>query len=381
MSSKPRKKLILAIIIPLIIIAGLCTWYFAYLTNPYVVTRAALADWIANRDNSGSYDLTIKDQSDNHTNVRASIKGSFSYLASGRQSGDISFITSDDKRSLDLGKLSFVNSSEALIFKWEPSSSLKQSVAGLDNIGNQWAKIDMTKSSADLSTDSTDTASTTGAANADSGQQTQQQVKSGQRCLQIGTDELDSRSNQEQLINALLDTNFLTITSGNSDQAGHSYNIKLDSNHYGDFIRRFVDTNYAQAIINCSNKGQPTDKNNSLTSDESIKAVVSKLNQINPSVTIWIKGLFNRQLSKINVSANIGSAGKTNINADISFANKAPTINTPESQPIEQVMQDNQQAISNLTGLFLVQLLSSNSSQLNFSGANQSTTASEVTSN
>ena len=324
----PRKKSplkwILIIGIPLLLIICLLVWYFAIFNNKYNVVRSALYNAMSNRDNSIDYKIAIQSSSDD-SDLRVDLDGSANYLARGDVSGDMSLSMTNSGSSADIGKLSFAGDGDNIYLKIALSDLLAGQGLDLSSYGldDQWIRI-----SAD------DLSSATSATDSDGNSVDPDKVM---QCMQEGANELDNRASQQQIVDALLDTDFLVIGDAASDEDGRFYQISLDSTHYRDFAERLRSSNYMSAMTNCFND------NNIAIDDElddsEIEYAEEQIDQMNPEVRLWVSGLFDRQIAKISASVD---SDDTNISATITFANQAPTVDMPsDSQTFEEIVQNN----------------------------------------
>lgn len=360
-AKKSPLKLILAIAIPVVVLlGGFLIWYFAFFNNNYVVIRDALNDLMANRDDS--INLDINAESDGS---KVQIGGTFNTLSSGKYSGDLSLKASGNGQSMNFGKLSFATNSTDFYIKLEPSDTLKQLGVDLTSISNQWIKFtqdDAKQNGLTSLVNPTAASSHLLSANAmtTSGSTATTSTTSDSidpQCMQSGVSELDNKASRSQIISALIDTHFLAVDRSGSDKDGRIYQVKLDSSHYGDFIKKFVTTNYWQTISKCMDtKGSSLDEQQkAMTSDDAIKEVAEQLDKTDLGIKLWTRGAFDHRLAKVeyNLSSN-DNGTKTSATITMKLSRKAPKVDMPSgAKSFDQLTKENPQLMTSIASLFM----------------------------
>ena len=299
-------KWILIIGIPVIILIGVLVWYLAVFNNKYNIVRSALYSMMGQRDNSLAYDLAV---SADGTNL--GLAGTMKYLADSTASGDISINMTSSDASIDVGQISFASNSDNLYLKLSPSEALTQFGIDLSSTGlaDQWIEI----SADDLESSSM----TSSSSSAD--------VDSVMQCYQSAGNLMNDRANQQQIVDALLDTDFLVIGNSGKDDHGTFYEISLNGANFAAFYHRLIGSNAVQSVTSCL-----ADKGFDVDTDLELANTGDEIDKINPTIKFWIQGAFTRQLTRVQVDMNVASTSDdASISLTIDLDNQTPTIEMP----------------------------------------------------
>ena len=319
---KSPLKWILIIGIPVIILIGVLVWYLAVFNNKYNIVRSALYSMMGQRDNSLAYDLAV---SADGTNL--GLAGTMKYLADSTASGDISINMTSNDASIDVGQISFASNSDNLYLKLSPSEALTQFGIDLSSTGltDQWIEI----SADDLESSSM----TSSSSSAD--------VDSVMQCYQSAGDLMNDRANQQQIVDALLDTDFLVIGNSGKDDHGTFYEISLNGANFAAFYHRLIDSNAVQSVTSClADKGFDVDTD---LSDDELADTGDEIDKINPTIKFWIQGAFTRQLTRVQVDMNVASTSDdASISLTIDLDNQTPTIEMPtDTMTLQEIVEQN----------------------------------------
>ena len=312
---KSPLKWILIIGIPVIILIGVLVWYLAVFNNKYNVVRSALYSMMGQRDNSLAYDLAVSADGAN-----LGLAGTMKYLADSTASGDISINMTSSDASIDVGQISFASNSDNLYLKLSPSEALAQFGIDLSSTGldDQWIESSsMTSSSSSADIDSV------------------------MQCYQSASDLMNDRANQQQIVDALLDTDFLVIGNSGKDDHGTFYEISLNGANFAAFYHRLVDSNAVQSISSClADKGFDVDTD---LSDDELADTGDEIDKINPTIKFWIQGTFTRQLTRVQVDMNVASTSDdASISLTIDLDNQTPTIEMPtDAMTLQEIVEQN----------------------------------------
>lgn len=319
---KSPLKWILIIGIPVIILIGVLVWYLAVFNNKYNVVRSALYSMMEQRDNSLAYDLAVSADGAN-----LGLAGTMKYLADSTASGDISINMTSSDASIDVGQISFASNSDNLYLKLSPSEALAQFGIDLSSTGltDQWIEI----SADDLESSSM----TSSSSSAD--------VDSVMQCYQSAGDLMNDRANQQQIVDALLDTDFLVIGNSGKDNHGTFYEINLNGANFAAFYHRLIDSNAVQSVTSClADKGFDVDTD---LSDDELADTGDEIDKINPTIKFWIQGAFTRQLTRVQVDMNVASTSDdASISLTIDLDNQTPTIEMPtDAMTLQEIVEQN----------------------------------------
>ena len=356
---KSPLKWILIIGIPLIIIIGIMIWYLAVFNNKYNVVRNALYSIMGQRDNSLAYNLAI-----NNDEANIGLAGTMKYLADSTASGDISINMTSSDASIDVGQISFASNSDNLYLKLSPSEALAQFGIDLSSTGltDQWIEI----SADDLESSSM----TSGSSSAD--------VDSVMQCYQSAGSLMNDRANQQQIVDALLDTDFLVIGNSGKDDHGTFYEINLNGANFAAFYNRLMDSNYMQSTLSClADNGIDADTD---LDDGQLSDIGADIDKINPSIKFWIKGTFSRQLTRVQANMNVATTSDdVTASMTIDFDNQTPTIEMPaDAMTLQEIVEQNPTGIMQLLMLNPATIGNSSSSSNTGSLMQQTDTGSNV---
>lgn len=327
---KSPLKWILIIGIPLIVIIGIMIWYLAVFNNKYNVVRNALYSIMGQRDNSLAYNLAISSDDAN-----AKLAGTMKYLANGTTSGDISIEFEGGGASLDVGQISFASNNDSVYLRLDPSEALAQLGIDLTSTGlaNQWIEINAdsleTSSSSLSSNDSAD-------------------IDKATQCIQNAQDLMNNRANQQQIVDALLDTDFLVVGNSGKDDHGTFYELSLNGANFAAFYNRLMDSNYMQSTLSClADNGIDADTD---LDDSQLSDIGADIDKINPSIKFWIKGTFSRQLTRAQVNMNVATTSDdVTASVTIDFDNQTPTIEMPtDTMTLQEIVEQNPTGIMQL---------------------------------
>ena len=319
---KSPLKWILIIGIPLIIIIGIMIWYLAVFNNKYNVVRNALYSIMGQRDNSLAYNLAISSD-----DAKAKLAGTMKYLANSAASGDISINIESNDTNIDVGQAAFTSDGSNVYLKLSPSEALAQFGLDLSSTGltDQWIEI----SADDLESSSI----TSSSSSAD--------VDSVIQCYQSAGDLMNDRANQQQIVDALLDTDFLVIGNSGKDDHGTFYEISLNGANFAAFYHRLIDSNAVQSVTSClADKGFDVDTD---LSDDELADTGDEIDKINPTIKFWIQGAFTRQLTRVQVDMNVASTSDdASISLTIDLDNQTPTIEMPtDTMTLQEIVEQN----------------------------------------
>lgn len=327
---KSPLKWILIIGIPVIILIGVLVWYLAVFNNKYNVVRSALYSMMGQRDNSLAYDLAVSADGAN-----LGLAGTMKYLADSTASGDISINMTSSDASIDVGQISFASNSDNLYLKLSPSEALTQFGIDLSSTGltDQWIEINAdsleTSSSSLSSDDSVD-------------------IDKATQCIQNAQDLMNNRANQQQIVDALLDTDFLVVGDSGKDDHGTFYELSLNGANFAAFYNRLMDSNYMQSTLSClADNGIDADTD---LDDSQLSDIGADIDKINPSIKFWIKGTFSRQLTRAQVNMNVATTSDdVTASMTIDFDNQTPTIEMPtDTMTLQEIVEQNPTGIMQL---------------------------------
>lgn len=327
---KSPLKWVLIIGIPVIILLGVLVWYLAVFNNKYNIVRSALYGIMGQRDNSLAYNLAINDDEAN-----IGLAGTMKYLANGTTSGDISIKFEGGGASLDVGQISFAGNNDSVYLRLDPSEALAQLGIDLTSTGlaNQWIEINAdsleTSSSSLSSDDSAD-------------------IDKATQCIQNAQDLMNNRANQQQIVDALLDTDFLVVGDSGKDDHGTFYELSLNGANFAAFYNRLMDSNYMQSTLSClADNGIDADTD---LDDSQLSDIGADIDKINPSIKFWIKGTFSRQLTRAQVNMNVATTSDdVTASMTIDFDNQTPTIEMPtDTMTLQEIVEQNPTGIMQL---------------------------------
>ena len=328
---KSPLKWILIIGIPLIIIIGIMIWYLAVFNNKYNVVRNALYSIMGQRDNSLAYDLAISSD-----DAKAKLAGTMKYLANSAASGDISINIESNDTNIDVGQIAFASDGSNIYLKLSPSEALAQFGLDLSNTGltEQWIELsaDTLESSSSSLSDSSDTTNLDGVT----------------QCLESTQDLMDDRANQQQIVDALMDTDFLVVGNSDKDDHGTFYEISLNGSRYAAFYNQLMSTKYVQSALSClADNGIDV---NTDPSDDQLADVGTQIDKVNPSIKFWVQGTFTRRLSRVQLDMSDPTANSDSaISLTIDFDNQTPTIDMPtDTMTLEEIVNQNPTGIMQL---------------------------------
>lgn len=357
---KSPLKWVLIVGIPVIILLGVLVWYLAVFNNKYNIVRNALYGVMGQRDNSLAYNLAINDDEAN-----IGLAGTMKYLASGTTSGDISIKFEGGGASLDVGQISFAGNNDSVYLRLDPSEALAQLGIDLTSTGlaNQWIEINA---------DSLETSSSSLSSNnsADIGKATQ--------CMQNAQDLMNNRANQQQIVDALLDTDFLVVGDSGKDDHGTFYELSLNGANFAAFYNRLMDSNYMQSTLSClADNGIDADTD---LDDGQLSDIGADIDKINPSIKFWIKGTFSLQLTRVQVNMNVATTSDdVTVSMTIDFDNQTPTIEMPtDTMTLQEIVEQNPTGIMQLLMLNPATIGNSSSSSNTGSLTQQTDTGSNV---
>ena len=357
---KSPLKWVLIIGIPVIILLGVLVWYLAVFNNKYNIVRSALYGIMGQRDNSLAYNLAI-----NNDEANIGLAGTMKYLASGTTSGDISIKFEGGGASLDVGQISFTGNNDSVYLRLDPSEALAQLGIDLTSTGlaNQWIEINA---------DSLETSSSSLSSNNSA------DIDKATQCMQNAQDLMNNRANQQQIVDALLDTDFLVVGDSGKDDHGTFYELSLNGADFAAFYNRLMDSNYMQSTLSClADNG--IDANTDLD-DGQLSDIGADIDKINPSIKFWIKGTFSRQLTRVQVNMNVATTSDdVTASVTIDFDNQTPTIEMPtDTMTLQEIVEQNPTGIMQLLMLNPATIGNSSSSSNTGSLTQQTDTGSNV---
>ena len=358
---KSPLKWILIIGIPLIIIIGIMIWYLAVFNNKYNVVRNALYSIMGQRDNSLAYNLAISSD-----DAKAKLAGTMKYLANSAASGDISINIESNGTNIDVGQIAFASDGSNAYLKLSPSKALAQFGLDLSDTGltEQWIELsaDTLESSSSSLSDSSDTTNLDGVT----------------QCLESTQDLMDDRANQQQIVDALLDTDFLVVGNSDKDDHGTFYELSLNGANFAAFYNRLMDSNYMQSTLSClADNGIDADTD---LDDGQLSDIGADIDKINPSIKFWIKGTFSHQLTRVQVNMNVATTSDdVTASMTIDFDNQTPTIEMPaDAMTLQEIVEQNPTGIMQLLMLNPATIGNSSSSSNTGSLTQQTDTGSNV---
>lgn len=350
--SSPLKWILLIGLPILLIIICILVWYFAFFNNKYNVIRQALYSMMDNREDTSKYDIAIK-----NSQMSITADGSVSYLKSGSFSGDLTANLKSDSVSFALPKIWLASDGKNGYFKVKLNDDMKKSI-DLGTMDNQWLKINLTGSNGTASPTSlidslSGESSPTGSSAAKTANTGKSELEMIQQCYSQATDKLSEKSAKKQIVDSLLNTNFLTVDDNSSDSNGKIYKVALDSGKAADFLDKFVDTDYFKTYNDCTKKAIGDEAVVKLTSDDK-KSFAEFIKNAKPEVKIWVSG-FNRQVNKLSFSLNVKNNDEsTAITASLDFAHTKPNVTMPkDAVKLEKAIQDNPQVVQALMGTLM----------------------------
>ena len=321
-TSRPisRLKLALFVLIPAIIIAAILIWYLAFFTDKNKAVEAALYNLLSNRDNTASFDISINDN-----NGTASYTGSVNFLASGSSSSTIATSQSAPGVGTSGGTISTVSRGSDLYIRFDQPSGTTNGI-DFNSLGlvDTWVKItgdDVSNQLTSLSPDGTEV-----------------EPVQNLQCLQAASDELDDKSSQKQVVEAILHSGFISINNSGTDDNGKYYELSIDGNHYDEFLKQLYSTNVSQTYITCLDGGKAkTDADEALDQDELEETGVA-IDESKISIRLWIDD-WTRNITRFDLTVE----GKNqDITATINLTNKAPHIEIPNNATtLEDLIQTN----------------------------------------
>ena len=192
------------------------------------------------------------------------------------------------------------------------------------------------------------------------------------QCYSNMFDQLDDRATQQQIVDALIDTEFLVIGDNGKDDRGGYYDISFDGEHFGDFYKKIVNTDLAQSMVNCF-KDNGMDVNTDLD-DNTLKQMGESIDESDTSLQLYIKGMFNHEATALTLNSRDNGV-TTKLSMD--FSNTAPSIDTPsDAKSLTDVMSE----ISELQSTLNSSSSTSNNQSLDLNLTNMSTDSDNVSS-
>ncbi len=362
-------KWILGIGIPFIIIVGLLVWYFAFVNNRVNIVRDALYSMMATRDNSIEYELSMSGAGNN-----IKLDGNVDYLASGKAAITANIDGKVDGQDMNIGTVSAMSDGDKAYVKLDLSGRYNTlfSMMGVD-IDGQWISIskDDLKNAMNNSSSSLTSSISTNVSISDKASPNVDPEKALQ-CYSNMFDQLDDRATQQQIVDALIDTEFLVIGDNGKDDRGGYYDISFDGEHFGDFYKKIVNTDLAQSMVNCF-KDNGMDVNTDLD-DNTLKQMGESIDESDTSLQLYIKGMFNHEATALTLNSRDNGV-TTKLSMD--FSNTAPSIDTPsDAKSLTDVMSE----ISELQSTLNSSSSTSNNQSLDLNLTNMSTDSDNVSS-
>ena len=366
---KSPLKWILGIGIPFIIIVGVLVWYFAFVNNKVNIVRDALYSMMATRDNSIKYKLNISGAGNT-----IKLDGNVDYLASGKAAITANIDGKVDGQDMNIGTVSAMSDGDKAYVKLDLSDRYNTlfSMMGVD-IDGQWISIskDDLKNAMNNSSSSLTSSISTSVSTSDKASPNVDPEKVLQ-CYSNMSDQLDDRATQQQIVDALIDTEFLVIGDNGKDDRGGYYDISFDGEHFGDFYKKIVNTDLVQSMVNCF-KDNGIDFNTSID-DDSLEQMGESIDESNTSFRLYIKGMFNHEATALTLNSRDNGV-TTKLSMD--FSNTAPSIDTPsDAKSLTDVMSE----ISELQSTLNSSSSTSNNQALDLNLTNMSTDSDNVSS-
>lgn len=326
-------KWILGIGIPFIIIVGLLVWYFAFVNNKVNIVRDALYSMIATRDNSIKYELNMRGAGNN-----IKLDGNVDYLASGKVAITANIDGKVDGQDMNIGTVSAMSDGDKAYVKLDLSGRYNTlfSMMGVD-LDGQWISIskDDLENAMNNSSSSLTSSISTNVSTSDKASPNVDPEKALQ-CFSNMSDQLDDRATQQQIVDALIDTEFLVIGDNGKDDRGGYYDISFDGEHFGDFYKKIVNTDLVQSMVNCF-KDNGMDVNTNLD-DDTLKQMGESIDESNTSFRLYIKGMFNHEATALTLDSRDNGV-TTKLSMD--FSNTAPSIDKPsDAKSLTDVMSE-----------------------------------------
>lgn len=375
--SSPLKWILLIGLPILLIIICVLVWYFAFFNNKYNVVRQALYSMMDNREDTNKFNLSFKNNSKDSISVVA--EGQISYLKNNTFSGNVTATIKSPSLSTTLPQISYAMKDKTVYVKVKLNEDAKSSNPGLTKIDGQWIKIDLSQATNTInSTDSSDS-TIGGTINEDLGTTSTdseaKQLDAMQKCFTKANDKLDEKPVKKQLVDALLDTKFVTVDDSKSDSKGKIYQISLDDSKAGDFIDKFGQSDYYKTMADCAKSEMKLEKAPTIPA-ESKKSFQEAIKQSKPVIKLWVRGL-SREVKQIQASSNIDENNKVTVTTD--FAHKKPSISMPnDAQDIQKVIEENPELLQGIMqGVSSIDGSGSSSNPLDNIAVNQSDDASK----
>ena len=331
--------------------------------------RDALYSMMATRDNSIEYELSMSGAGNN-----IKLDGNVDYLASGKAAITANIDGKVDGQDMNIGTVSAMSDGDKAYVKLDLSGRYNTlfSMMGVD-IDGQWISIskDDLKNAMNNSSSSLTSSISTNVSISDKASPNVDPEKALQ-CYSNMFDQLDDRATQQQIVDALIDTEFLVIGDNGKDDRGGYYDISFDGEHFGDFYKKIVNTDLAQSMVNCF-KDNGMDVNTDLD-DNTLKQMGESIDESDTSLQLYIKGMFNHEATALTLNSRDNGV-TTKLSMD--FSNTAPSIDTPsDAKSLTDVMSE----ISELQSTLNSSSSTSNNQSLDLNLTNMSTDSDNVSS-